>query len=95
MHSEPVDAPDGSMLGHNLRVEATEAHVKDLEAELERIKKELLAAHIERDRAKEEAYKAMKGPEGARLGYRQGIASPVLRRAAGKTGTKKGRWLAS
>lgn len=48
------------MLGHNLRVEATEAHVKDLEAELERIKKELLAAHIERDRAKEEAYKAMK-----------------------------------
>lgn len=60
MHSEPVDAPDGSMLGHNLRVEATEAHVKDLEAELERIKKELLAAHIERDRAKEEAYKAMK-----------------------------------
>lgn len=45
---------------HNENVEATEARVKEMEQELERIKKELLAAQMERDRAKDEAYKAMK-----------------------------------
>ena len=65
MGQEPIYIDRSSALGrnlnhHNQEVEATEARVIELSAELERIKAELLAANIERDRAKEDAYKAMK-----------------------------------
>lgn len=55
-----IDKMGANLNRHNENVEATEARVKEMEQELERIKKELLAAQMERDRAKDEAYKAMK-----------------------------------
>ena len=50
----------GNLNRHNEAMESLDAKVARLEEELERTKKELLAAQMERDRAKEEAYKAMK-----------------------------------
>lgn len=51
---------DGNLNRHNVAVERSDAEVARLEAELKRVKQELLVANMERDRAKEEAYKAMK-----------------------------------
>ncbi len=45
---------------HNEAMETLDSEVVRLEEELGRIKKELLVVQMERDRAKDEAYKAMK-----------------------------------